>query len=208
VSNNELEGDLIALPTGIVSIDISSNKLTGSLPTDMSAYTSLVDIQVSRLDRLDPLLPCENLCTSQHSWQQAPQQENLVGKARVLIRMPAMFCNVCAQAYYNALDGELPHKLPPSLIQLALTGNSFTGHIPALPHGMKYLSLAENALEGPLPNGPGAAQLWFVSVSCLCAGVRTCVSSLDRVNAAMHMGVGVWERAAHLPTAVSTSCAG
>lgn len=46
VSNNELEGELTALPTGVVSVDISSNKLTGSLPADMSAYASLVDIQV------------------------------------------------------------------------------------------------------------------------------------------------------------------
>jgi hypothetical protein len=67
------------------------------------------------------------------------------------------------QAYFNGLQGELPHKLPPNLIQLALTGNRLTGPVPALPRGMKYLSLAENALDGPLPNGPGAAQLWFVS---------------------------------------------
>jgi hypothetical protein len=72
------------------------------------------------------------------------------------------------QAYYNALEGELPRKMPPNLIQLALTGNSFTGSVPALPRGMKYLSLAENGLQGPLPNGPGAAQLWFVSHGCRC----------------------------------------
>jgi hypothetical protein len=46
VSNNELEGPLPVLPTGLVSMDISSNKLSGSLPTDMSAYAALVDIQV------------------------------------------------------------------------------------------------------------------------------------------------------------------
>jgi hypothetical protein len=46
VSNNELEGSLPVLPTGLVSMDISSNKLSGSLPTDMSAYAALVDIQV------------------------------------------------------------------------------------------------------------------------------------------------------------------
>jgi len=113
VSNNELEGELPTLPTGLVSMDISSNKISGSLPADMSAYASLVDIQ----------------------------------------------------GYYNALEGELPHKLPPNMIQMALTGNRFTGNMPALPRGLKYLSLAENALQGPLPNGPGAAQLWFVSGS-------------------------------------------
>jgi hypothetical protein len=46
ISNNEVAGALPALPTGIVSVDVSSNKLSGSLPADMSAYTSLVDIQV------------------------------------------------------------------------------------------------------------------------------------------------------------------
>lgn len=71
------------------------------------------------------------------------------------------------QAYYNALEGDLPDKLPPNLIQLALTGNSFTGSVPALPRGMKYFSLAENDLQGPLPNGPGAGQLWFVSTGHL-----------------------------------------
>lgn len=79
-------------------------------------------------------------------------------------------CSSSAQAYYNALEGELPRKMPPNLIQLALTGNSFTGRVPALPQGMKYLSLAENGLEGPLPNGPGAAQLWFVSFIMLAYG--------------------------------------
>lgn len=111
VSDNALEGALPSLPTGLVSVDISSNKLTGSLPSDMSSYEGLVDIQ----------------------------------------------------AYYNSIEGELPHRLPPHLIQLALTGNRLTGSVPPLPRGMKYLSLAENALQGPLPNGPGAAQLWFVS---------------------------------------------
>lgn len=46
VSNNELEGALPVLPTGLVSMDISSNQLSGSLPSDMSAYAGLVDIQV------------------------------------------------------------------------------------------------------------------------------------------------------------------
>lgn len=46
VSNNELEGALPVLPTGLVSVDISSNKLSGSLPADMSTYAALVDIQV------------------------------------------------------------------------------------------------------------------------------------------------------------------
>lgn len=94
------------------------------------------------------------------------------------------------QAYYNALDGELPHKLPPGLIQLALTGNSFTGSLPALPRGMKYLSLAENGLSGPLPNGPGAAQLWFVSVPA--ASGSEPLSAVDAMytGALASMGIG------------------
>jgi hypothetical protein len=45
ISNNEVQGALPTLPTALVSVDVSSNKLSGSLPSDMSAYTSLVDIQ-------------------------------------------------------------------------------------------------------------------------------------------------------------------
>lgn len=68
------------------------------------------------------------------------------------------------QAFNNQLQGPLPARLPPNLVQLAVSGNALTGTVPALPRGMKYISVAENNLEGKLPDGPGAAGIWFVSV--------------------------------------------
>jgi hypothetical protein len=75
---------------------------------------------------------------------------------------------VDVQGYYNRLSGALPSRMPPNLIQLALTGNFLSGPLPALPRNMKYLSAAQNGFSGPLPAGPGAAQLWFVSACCAC----------------------------------------
>jgi hypothetical protein len=47
VSNNNLEGPLPTLPTSLISLDVSTNHIDGGLPSDMSAFTRLVDIQVS-----------------------------------------------------------------------------------------------------------------------------------------------------------------
>lgn len=182
ISNNELEGGLPSLPTALVSVDISSNRLGGSLPADMGAYTNLVDLQVGvcvivcylRV-QLAVQFCCFVLCCSvlqacaavTYCDARAPhprcsfphmQPDNNTCQHN---QTP---CHTQHQAYYNVLEGELPRKLPPNMIQLAVTGNRLTGSVPPLPRGMKYLSLAENALEGPLPNGPGAAQLWFVSI--------------------------------------------
>jgi hypothetical protein len=71
------------------------------------------------------------------------------------------------QAFENKLQGPLPAKLPPNLVQLAVAANGLTGEVPALPRGMKYFSVAQNDLEGALPDGPGAAGLWFVSILLL-----------------------------------------
>jgi hypothetical protein len=68
------------------------------------------------------------------------------------------------QAFENKLQGPLPAKLPPNLVQLAVAANGLSGEVPALPRGMKYFSVAQNDLEGALPDGPGAAGLWFVSI--------------------------------------------
>lgn len=113
MSGNAFEGPIPTLPTDLVSLDISVNKLSGSLPADMSAYTNLVDIQ----------------------------------------------------AYYNDLEGSLPSKMPPHLVQLAVAGNKLSGAVPPLPRGIKYVSVAENQLEGGLPDGPGASSIWFVSIT-------------------------------------------
>lgn len=67
------------------------------------------------------------------------------------------------QAYDNSLEGALPSKMPPILIQLAVAGNGLFGILPPLPRTMKYLSVAQNNFQGPLPSGPAASGLWFVS---------------------------------------------
>lgn len=67
------------------------------------------------------------------------------------------------QASYNSIEGSLPSKMPPHLVQLAVAGNKLTGPMPALPRGIKYVSVTENGLEGSLPDGPGASSIWFVS---------------------------------------------
>eukprot|EP00878_Enallax_costatus_P025108 GHUV01026831.1.p1 GENE.GHUV01026831.1~~GHUV01026831.1.p1 ORF type:complete len:723 (+),score=195.48 GHUV01026831.1:793-2961(+) len=65
------------------------------------------------------------------------------------------------QAFSNGLEGPLPAKMPPHLVQLAVSGNKLSGPMPALPRGIKYVSVAENGLEGNLPDGPGASSIWF-----------------------------------------------
>uniref|UniRef100_A0A383WD12 Malectin-like domain-containing protein n=1 Tax=Tetradesmus obliquus TaxID=3088 RepID=A0A383WD12_TETOB len=69
------------------------------------------------------------------------------------------------QAFANKLQGPLPAKLPPNLVQLAVAANELDGELSALPRGMKYLSVAQNQFEGALPDGPGAAGLWFADFS-------------------------------------------
>jgi hypothetical protein len=53
-----------------------------------------------------------------------------------------------SQAYCNALEGELPRKLPPNLIQLALTGNGVTGTYSA---SALLRSHTTSSLPAPLP---------------------------------------------------------
>lgn len=86
---------------------------------------------------------------------------NVVG--RLPDDMSAYVHLVDVQAFGNNLQGPLPAKLPPNLVQLAVAANGLSGQVPALPRGMRYLSVAQNHLQGKLPDGPGAAALWFVS---------------------------------------------
>jgi hypothetical protein len=85
---------------------------------------------------------------------------------------------VDVQAFQNKLQGPLPAKLPPNLVQLAVAANELSGEVPALPRGMKYFSVAQNQFEGALPDGPGAAGLWFVSTLLDVAHCYTCGQTL------------------------------
>ncbi|KAF6253460.1 hypothetical protein COO60DRAFT_419479 [Scenedesmus sp. NREL 46B-D3] len=88
---------------------------------------------------------------------------NVVG--RLPDDMSAYVHLVDVQAFGNNLQGPLPAKLPPNLVQLAVAANGLSGQVPALPRGMRYLSVAQNHLQGKLPDGPGAAALWFADFS-------------------------------------------
>ncbi|XP_058009466.1 receptor-like protein 1 [Hevea brasiliensis] len=173
LSNNNFNG-MIGVNSSIIStflfvLDISKNKLSGTIPIQLCNLRSLRILDLSE-NRLFGSLPS---CFSASSLQFLFLQK-------------------------NNLSGPIPHVLSrsPYLMALDLRDNKFTGNIPSWINQLsklRVLSLGGNALRGHIPNQ--LCQLRKVSIidiSCnlLFGSIPSCFNNMSFANDASFENMG------------------
>ncbi|KAK9804256.1 hypothetical protein WJX72_003608 [[Myrmecia] bisecta] len=142
----------------LASLDVSSNRLTGSIPACLFASSALQKVMLST-NSLSSELPAIPAGSNLKYLSASNQQSG--GFSGSLPNFSNAAALETVHLEYNAFDGTLPN-VPPSLVQFCLTQNKLTGPIPAsfgaLP-ALSVLALDGNALTGSIPAGVMASPL-------------------------------------------------
>jgi len=143
LSGNGLTGTIPILPTGLISLNLSHNQLTGTIPTLPVGLTRLY-LSYNQLTGTIPTLP--------------------VGLTRLYLS-------------YNQLTGTIL-TLPTGLTELDLSNNQLTGIIPTLSTVLGYLNLSNNQLTGTIPTLPTGLTHLFLSNNQLTGTIPTLPTGL------------------------------
>ncbi|KAI5057934.1 hypothetical protein GOP47_0027949 [Adiantum capillus-veneris] len=154
LNNNLLEGPLLAaeLPN-MLYFDMSNNRLSGSLPSQMGSMTQvqLIDISFNNLSGSIPasLASCVNLfylnLSSNHLTGSIPSQ--LADSLTSLVML---------NFSRNSLSGSIPSNIDElaSLQKLDLSFNTLSGNIPnslGMLTNLSFLNISYNRLQGEIP---------------------------------------------------------
>ncbi|MEP7291530.1 MAG: tandem-95 repeat protein, partial [Chloroflexota bacterium] len=135
--HNHLVGSIPVLPLTIEYLQLSRNQLTGSIPELPASLQTLI-LYENQLSGAIPALP--------------PALRSLFlrrnGLSGTIPALPASLEQL--EAFSNLLSGEIP-ALPDALGSLELQNNFLSGEIPALPDALDYLDLSNNQLSGSIP---------------------------------------------------------
>ena len=131
IPNGQLTGGLPAFPASLRNLDLSQNRLSGTLP-DFNGLSNLIEIRLN--------------------------QNGFTGSVPTAARLPSTLTHL--EFVDNALSGAIPDLSGlGSLVQLDLTGNDLTGGIPALPASLVALRLTDNDLNGAIGDLRGMTAL-------------------------------------------------
>ena len=120
LSFNSLTGSLPLFPTGLKVLDLAVNLLSGPLPSQFPPGLTFLDVQYNKLSGIIPVLP---------------------------IRLQVGFFSG------NLFTGNIPTPLPNTLTNLALDENKMSGDVPTLPLSLQYLWLGYPGYPGNQFNG-------------------------------------------------------
>ncbi|KAA0066871.1 receptor-like protein kinase 2 [Cucumis melo var. makuwa] len=119
-------------------LSLTSNRLTGVIPNTLSALLHLHTLDLSH-NQLTGIIP------------------------PTLTRLPELKILILSS---NQLSGEIPTDISSPLLHLDLKSNKLNGSLPVLPVSLRYMSLSENSLWGPLHNGlDSLSELVFLDLS-------------------------------------------
>ena len=131
ITRGQLTGGLPTLPGSLRNLDLSQNRLSGTLP-DFNGLSNLIEIRLN--------------------------QNGFTGSVPTAARLPSTLTHL--EFVDNALSGAIPDlSRLGSLVQLDLTGNDLTGGIPALPASLVALRLTDNDLNGAIGDLRGMTAL-------------------------------------------------
>ena len=141
-----------AIPTALVTLDLTNNRIKGKIPENMRA-TSLVTLGLSgnMLEGDIPALPAtlKNLALAVN---------NLNGVMKTLpSALEYLF------VYYNQLQGSIPAPLPSNLITFSVFENNFSGKLSTLPNTLVNFGVFGNLFTGDLPTFPPSSAIIYVS---------------------------------------------
>ncbi|KAE8695214.1 proteasome subunit alpha type-4-like [Hibiscus syriacus] len=123
--------------TGLRVISLTNNRLTGPLPSSFSSLPFLHTLDLSS-NRLTGSIP------------------------PALTKLPSLKVLVLSS---NELTGELPATMSAQLLHLDLRKNKIKGPLPGLPSTLRYLSVSENSMWGPLNALDSLSELVYLDVS-------------------------------------------
>ncbi|KAK8588572.1 hypothetical protein V6N13_087483 [Hibiscus sabdariffa] len=127
----------LAQLTGLRVISLTNNRLTGPIPPSFSTL---------------PFLHTLDLSSNQLSGSIPPG----------LTKLPSLKILVLSS---NELTGQLPVTVSAQLLHLDLKKNRIKGPLPRLPSTVRYLSVSENSMWGPLDALDSLSELVYLDVS-------------------------------------------
>ncbi|GAV57334.1 LRR_1 domain-containing protein/LRRNT_2 domain-containing protein/LRR_8 domain-containing protein [Cephalotus follicularis] len=147
--------------TQLTQVVLFPGLVTGPIPPELGQLSNLRVISLTN-NRLtgpipDSLSSLQNLHTLDLSYNQ------LTGSTpRGLTRLPQLKVLILAS---NRLSGELA-EVSTQLLHLDLKGNGLTGPLPKwLPSSLRYLSVSDNLMEGPLNGLESVSNLVYLDLS-------------------------------------------
>ncbi|EOX93227.1 Leucine-rich repeat - like 10 [Theobroma cacao] len=123
--------------TSLRVISLTNNRLTGPIPTSFSSL---------------PYLHTLDLSSNQLTGSIPPG----------LSKLPSLKVLILSS---NELRGKLPRTVSAQLLHMDLKKNSISGPLPKLPLTLRYLSVSENSMWGPLNGLESLSELVYLDVS-------------------------------------------
>ncbi|XP_058004572.1 receptor-like protein 56 isoform X2 [Hevea brasiliensis] len=154
LSNNNfsgaLPGSMLGNCTDLNALYLSNNNFSGMIGVDINADPSVIDISNNKLSGTIPI----QLCNVSRLVILDLSENCLSGSMPSCFDSSSLRFLFLQK---NSLSGSIPYVLPrnPNLMALDLRDNKFTGNIPSWINQLsqlRVLSLAGNALQGHIPN--------------------------------------------------------
>ncbi|KAK4417381.1 hypothetical protein Salat_2563700 [Sesamum alatum] len=153
-SNNNFSGSIpesFSLLTRLQRLGLSRNSLTGSIPDSLGSLAALEEMYLDN-NMLSGAIPLS--FNGLKNLKRLEIQGNKISGA--FPELSQLGSLNFLDASDNAISGELPPGLPPSLIELAMRSNQIEGNIPGSVSdlaSLQVLDLSHNNLSGSVPAG-------------------------------------------------------
>lgn len=151
---------LISLLTLLTTLDLAENSFSGQIPPSLSSLPDLQSLTLRSNSFSGPIPPS---ITNLKSLESLDLSHNSLSGS-----LPSSMISLSSlrrfDASFNKLTGALPKDLPPTLIELALKGNSLSGFLYKSTfeklNQLEVVELSENALAGKIES-------WFFALPAL-----------------------------------------